>query len=120
MVYILEKYLCIKSTLNPNGKTHYIKVASKIWNKDHDFGFDIFDPKKVKKFIESYTFNNVEGQIATEFGEPFAYRMYVKGRTKGMPFKLGKNGKPAPFVHLFPGYDKNGKSLEWYPHGCLQ
>ena len=100
--------------MNPNGEPHCIKQKVKKISNDLKINGDLFNPDDVRKYLKSL---NLEKE--TEYGEPYVYKMFIKGRSTGMPFKLSKDGKPAPFVRLFPGYNSKGKGLELYPNGMI-
>jgi hypothetical protein len=116
---VIEKFLCIRSTLNPE-KIHYIKQDVKKFSNNMKFDGDLFSSKDVFNFLCNYKNKNGKKlERETIYGEPYVYNMFVRGRSREMPFKIAKNGRPAPYYNLFPGYDKKDNRLDLYPTGLL-
>ena len=78
---------------------------------DHDFGFDINNPKNWQRFLEKF---KVDGQLLprrTSEGHLIAY--YVYDPTK-------KNPDGTQNLSLFPGFTKEGKKLAPTKYGFLR
>lgn len=114
----LVRYKVIKSTCN-NIKLYYVeKSLIDSFKNNTEFKHDIFNPEENKIFIKNYLIKN-KLPLVSEDGEPYVYDFFVRGRSKDMPFKLDKRGKPAPYISLFPGYDNSDNKLPLFPNAVV-
>jgi len=113
--------ICIQSMIVIKGKNTGKVLATadrKIFKKFdnyHDFGFDVYDPKNWRKFLNNMKFNGklLPRKNADDF--KIAYRVYFFGMPKGFPKHTAKGN----YYNLFPGYAESGESLRPSHSGFL-
>lgn len=115
----LVRWLAIKSTAS--GRIFYVepKRIDKFEN-NYDFKVDIFVPENARVFLQSLEYDGEKLPTHSPEGEPYVYNLFVRGRSRSMPFINDKNGRPSPMYNLFPGYTKDGKQLEKFPNGVVE
>lgn len=82
----------------------------------HDFGFDIYNPKNWKTFLQAYKTEDGKGLPTKYNDEDVVYHVFMFGVPKGFP-----RAKPGSSVYnLFPGIKETGDGLNPAVHGHIK